>query len=548
MQRFLTLLIAGFVMLATYAAKKPQQAIVNLISYDKSGEILASGYGFFISQDGRIVVPYQLLDKAVRAEVIDTKGKRYEVARIVGANSNYDLAVATIHAEKPKFDFFEIAADRVAAGAKLSVYPYAVKKAKALSVSVDSVAPYDSLCYYTTTVPNEQRFVGCPLLNEAGQVVAIVQQSASSEASKTFAIDARFVPTLRTSAMSSFSADLRRIRIPKLLPEGEQNAQSYILMLDAADSLCTAVAHADYIAAYPASADGYMNLAQFNLLYADYEACEQSVAKAFEVAQQRDEVHYAFSKMLYQLARSGVEYKDWTARKSAEEAAAAYAVNPLPLYRMQQAHSLFLAGDFSAARPCFEDVCKTELVSPEAHYMISKCLLLSAADTLQAIAHLDTAINTLLQPIQKNQAYYVLDRANLYMEIGEFRKAVLDYNQYEGIITPRMLTDRFYALRAQAELAARMYQQALDDLQHAAILSPRNAYYPQEQARVFLIVGYYDDAIAKAQAALDMVPQNPEAYKLMGIAYRQKGDKQQAQQCFSKAKELGDNSVDEFLK
>ena len=53
MQRFLTLLLAGFVMLATYAAKKPQQAIVNLISYDKSGEILASGYGFFISQDGR---------------------------------------------------------------------------------------------------------------------------------------------------------------------------------------------------------------------------------------------------------------------------------------------------------------------------------------------------------------------------------------------------------------------------------------------------------------------------------------------------------------
>ncbi|MBQ2123147.1 MAG: hypothetical protein II200_04055 [Bacteroidaceae bacterium] len=548
MQRFLTLLLAGFVMLAAYAAKKPQQAIVNLISYDKSGEVLASGYGFFISQDGRVVVPYQLLEKAVRAEVIDTKGKRYEVARVVGANSNYDLAVLTITAAKPKFEYFEIAADSVAAGAKLTVYPYSAKKAKSLTIKVDSVAAYDTLCYYTTTVPNEQRFVGCPLLNEAGQVVAIVQQSASAENVKTFAIDARFVPTLRTTAMSSFSADLRRIRIPKLLPEGEQNAQSYILMLDAADSLCTAVAHADFMAAYPASAEGYLNYAQFNMLYADYENCEQSVAKAFEVAQRPDEVHYAFSKMLYQMARSGVEYKDWTAHKSAAEAAAAYAVNPLPLYRMQEAHSYFLAGDFTAALPCFDDICATELVSPEAHYMVSKCLLLTGADTVQAIARLDSAINTLVRPIQRSQAYYVLERANLYSEIGEFRKAVLDYNQYEGIMTPRALTDRFYALRAQVELAARMYQQALDDLQHDAALSPNNAYYPQEQARVLLIVGYYDDAIAKAQVALDMVPQNPEAYKLMGIAYRQKGDKQQAQQCFSKAKELGDNSVDEYLK
>ena len=548
MQRFLTIFLAGFMMFAAYAAKKPQQAIVNLISYDKSGEILASGYGFFISQDGRVVVPYQLLERAVRAEVIDTKGKRYEVARVVGANSNYDLAVLTISAAKPKFEYFDIAADSVAAGAKLTVYPYSAKKAKALTIKVDSVAAYDTLCYYTTTVPNEQRFVGCPLLNEAGQVVGIVQQSASAESVKTFAIDARFVPTLRTTAMSSFSADLRRIRIPKLLPEGEQNAQSYILMLDAADSLCTAVAHADFMAAYPASAEGYLNYAQFNLLYADYESCEQSVAKAFEVAQNPDEVHYAFSKMLYQIARSGVEYKDWTAHKSAEEAAAAYAVKPLPLYRMQEAHSYFLAGDFTAALPCFDDICATELVSPEAHYMVSKCLLLTGGDTVQAIARLDSAINTLVRPIQRSQAYYVLERANLYSEIGEFRKAVLDYNQYEGIMTPRALTDRFYALRAQVELAARMYQQALDDLQHAAVLSPNNAYYPQEQARVLLIVGYYDDAIAKAQVALDMVPQNPEAYKLMGIAYRQKGDKQQAQQCFSKAKELGDNSVDEYLK
>lgn len=532
---------------ATYAAKKPYQAIVNLISYDKTGEVLASGNGFFISSEGKVVVPYQLLKNAFRAEVIDTKGKRYEVARVVGANSTYDLAVLTITAKKPKFEYFNISKDSVVVGASLTTYPYSAKKAKPIAVSVDSVMPYDSLCYYSTSVPNEKRYVGCPLLNEAGEVVAVVQSNVKDSAQTSFAIDARFVPTLRTKAMSSWNTDLRNIRIPKQLPENEQEALSYLLMLDMADSLCTITAHQDFIATYPNNPDGYMNHASFSMVYGQYEQCEEFVNRAFEVAEKKGEVHYAFSKMLYQMVRGGVKYKDWTAEMSANEAAQAYALDSLPLYRQQEAHSRFLAGQFKDAQNCFQDVCKTDLVSAETHYLIAKCMLLTGSDTLAIIAQMDSALNYVAPPIPKSQAFMVLERANLLYEAGLYRRAVMDYNAYEGIMTPRLLTDRFYALRSQVELSAKMYQQALDDMLRARLLAPEEAFYPQECARIYLVTGNYDEAIRYAQESINLKSDNAEAYKILGLAHRQLGNKQVAKEILQKAKELGDDSVTPFL-
>ena len=65
------LLFFLFLPLTLMAAKKPQQAVVNLISYKADGTILASGYGFLLSAEGKTVVPYTLLEGAERAEVID---------------------------------------------------------------------------------------------------------------------------------------------------------------------------------------------------------------------------------------------------------------------------------------------------------------------------------------------------------------------------------------------------------------------------------------------------------------------------------------------
>jgi tetratricopeptide (TPR) repeat protein len=161
---------------------------------------------------------------------------------------------------------------------------------------------------------------------------------------------------------------------------------------------------------------------------------------------------------------------------------------------------------------------------------------------------MDSAVNRLMPPVPKNAAFYILERAHLLSEMGQYRKAVFDYNNYEGIMTPKMLTDRFYALRAQVELNAKMYQQALDDMLYAQTLAPKNAYYPQECARIYFIVGSYNEAITQAQKSLVLHPENLEAYRIMGLAYYQLGEKTSAQQIFKKLIEAGDESLKKYME
>ncbi len=526
------LLLLLLLPLSLWGAKKPHQAVVNLISYKADGTILASGYGFLLSAEGKTVVPYTLLSGAVRAEVIDAKGKRYPVSRIVGASSTYDLAVVTLVAKKPKFDFFAVATDSVAIDETLHLYTYTTsKKAKPTVVTTKAVTPYAGFHYYETTAPNTLLSFGCPLLNAAGQVVGMVQRNVADSATTSCAIDARFIDRLKITAASTFNSDLRKIRIPKQLPAGEEQALSYVLMLDVADSLLTHTAYQDFNKAYPKNPEGYLNLANFFTAYENYDQAQEYMNQAFDVSEKKDEVHYAFSKLLYTFAKSGVPtYADWNAKKAIDEAKAAYALNPMPLYLQHMALCYYLDGDFQKALEGFEAVGNTDFGTAETFYRASKCVEAMGGDTLRRIALLDSTIVRLPKPISPRSAGYVMERANLYYELGEYRKAVADYNIYAEVIGAQNLTAQFYALRSQVELAARMYQQALDDMHFALSRKPRNYLYSQECARIYLVVGQYENAVTYAQKSLDLKSDNSEAHRLIGLALQKLGREAEAQE------------------
>ena len=514
------------------AAKKPQQAVVNLISYKADGTILASGYGFLLSAEGKTVVPYTLLEGAVRAEVIDAKGKVYPVRRIVGASSTYDLAVVTLEAKKPKFDFFAIATDSVAVGESLNFYTYSTsKKAKPTVVETKVVTPYASLHYYETTAPNELLSFGCPLINAAGEAVGMVQRNVADTAKTSCAIDARFFDRLKVSAASAFNSDLRKIRMPKQLPADEAQALSYVLVLDVADSLLTLTAYQDFNEAFPKNPEGYLNLATFFTLYEKYDEAVPYIEQAFAVGEKKDEVHYAFSKLLYTYVNSGAQpYADWDAKKAVDEAAKAYAINPLPLYLQHQAMCNYLVGDFAQALAQFEAVGETDFATAETFYRASKCVEAMGGDTLRRIALLDSTLTRLPRPVPPRSAGYIMERANLYYELGEYRKAVADYNFYEQVLGAQNLTERFYALRSQVELAARMYQQALDDMLFAIRRNPTHYYYQQECARIYLVVGQYENAVTYAKKSLELKSDNPEAHRLLALALQKLGREAEAQE------------------
>jgi tetratricopeptide (TPR) repeat protein len=188
----------------------------------------------------------------------------------------------------------------------------------------------------------------------------------------------------------------------------------------------------------------------------------------------------------------------------------------------------YLCGDFTKALEQFEAVGETDFATAETFYRASKCVEAMGGDTLRRIALLDSTMTLLPRPVPPRSAGYIMERANLYYELGEYRKAVADYNFYEDVVGRQNLTDRFFALRSQVELAARMYQQALDDMHLAMRRNPQHYFYAQECARIYLVVGQYDNAVTYGLKSLELRSDNPEVHRLLALAYEKLGNAEEA--------------------
>jgi Flp pilus assembly protein TadD len=94
---------------------------------------------------------------------------------------------------------------------------------------------------------------------------------------------------------------------------------------------------------------------------------------------------------------------------------------------------------------------------------------------------------------------------------------------------------------------ARMYQQALDDIDKALSLSPNNPDYLLHKSSVNLVVSQIDECISAARKCIQLKPDMAQAYRILGYALLQKGDKNGARTNLERAKSLGDESAQEIM-
>ena len=97
-----------------------------------------------------------------------------------------------------------------------------------------------------------------------------------------------------------------------------------------------------------------------------------------------------------------------------------------------------------------------------------------------------------------------------------------------------------------------MFQQSLDDLNKAISLAPNVPIYYIEKCALLLRVNELDDCIQTARQVLRLAPNNADAYRIMGYAQIQKGDKTSGRQSLEQAVKLGDTTaqsiIDKYLK
>ena len=493
-------------------SKKAAQAVFTLKTFKSDGTLLGSANGVFVSENGEAVSCFTPFRGADRAVVIDAQGKEWPVETMIGASDMYDVAKFKVAAKKPT----ALVTGTVASGAAVWLLPYSVKKDPVcVSGTVSKAEQFQgSYNYYTLTLQAQEQQQGCPILNEEGQVVGLAQAAADQNSATSYAVSAPFAVSLHTNGLSMSDAALKTVHIPLAIPDKYDDA---LLALFMGASGMNAQQYADYvnrfIAHYPNATDGYVYRARLEVAANEFAKADEDMKKAVKVAETKDDdVHYQYAQLIYQkeLLQSDHPYAEWSLQRALEESKEAYALNPQPVYRLQQAQILYSQKQYDESYAIYEELSKGVLRGPDIFLAAAQCKL-QKDDKRAAIAQLDSAISTFSRPYVKTAAPYLRAHAQLSMEL-------------------------------------RRYQLAINDMNDLVALEPNSAELWAEKASYELRVNLFDEALKSAQEVLRLDPQSSDGYLMTGIVQCQKGNKQEGMQNLRKAQSLGNPQADTFLQ
>lgn len=541
------LLMAAAVMAQPNWVKKATKSVFTLKTFGSDGTLIGSAGGFFIGEDGEAVSSFTPFKGASTAVVIDAQGKEIPVACMLGANETYDVAKFRVNAKKTAP--LTIAPTNASENTAVWLLPYRETKTLPQGTVRKAETFRDNYAYYTVALNMPEGTVSCPLMNDAGEVVGLMQQPYKQGDSLSYAVSALFADSLKISGLSINDATLRSTFIKKDLPKELDQALLTLYVGQASvDSATYVEMLEDFIARFPNAPDGYTYRAQIATGDRRFADAARDMEQAIKVAEKKDEAHFNYSKIIYQkeLFMSQDAYADWSFDKALEEAREAERLQPQPIYRHQQAIILYAQKKYAEAADIYATLYDSDLRSAELFYEASRCKA-ALKDTLGQIALLDSCVAMFNQPYLKEAAPYILARAQVLLDANQYRKAVNDLNEYEKLMQTTVNAN-FYYLRFQAEVGGRLFQQALDDIDQAIRMDPQYDLYYAEKASLQVRVGMRDEAIETAKECIKVAPDHSDGYLFLGLAQCLKGEKEEGLKNLKKARELGDTQADTFIE
>lgn len=536
--------------------EKAKRAVFSVVTYDKDDKILNTGNGFFVSEDGIAVSDYALFKGAQRAVIIDTEGRQMPVLNIMGADDMYDVVKFRVDITGKKVNSLTLATAPPAAESEIYLLPYSTQKERSCTFghvkSIDKMV--GNYFYYTLQLRLKEKMVSCPLVTAEGTVFGLAQKSSGQDTTTVcYAADVRYAMDQKISALSYTDFALKDIGIKKALPDTEEQALVFLYMASAqlpSDKYAEVLN--DFVEQYPNSADGYMRRAVNRASMSDavsMQLVEADMDRALELAQDKAGIRFERAKLIYNYVLNNSEktYDNWTLDKALEEIREAVVLQPLPVYIQLEGDILFSKQDYASALSCYEQVNRSSLASPASFFRTAQTKEMMQAPVEEIVALLDSCVSRCPMPYTDATAPYLLARAQALLNAGQARRSMLDYDAYFKAVDGKV-NDSFYYYREQASLQAHQYQRALDDLAKAIELNPKELLYRAELAVVNIRVGRSEEAVKVLQEALQIDPSYSEAYRLMGLAYIYLKKKNEACEALAKAKELGNENVDDLIE
>ncbi len=537
-------------------AENAKKAVFSIVTYTKDGQILSTGNGFYIDEQGTGVSDYSLFKGAERAIIITANGKELPVKYMMGANDMYDVVKFKTDFDK-KAEALQPATLPSSTGETVYLVPYSTQKSS--KGQTGTIAKVDTIgeqqYYYTLTMQTTEKTVSCPIMNAAGQVVGMIQKNNDPESKESFAIGIRYLTDLTINALSVNDLALNSIGIKKGLPEDESQALVYLYMASGvyAPNQYFDLLN-DFISQYPNNMEGYLRRATYYINIGDdthYALAVEDLKKMLDVAEKKDEAHYNIAKLIYSYQLNIGDkkpYASWTFDYALNEINEALAITQEPIYYQLQGDIYFAMQKFTEAYTAYDKVNKSKLASAATFYSAAKAKeLIEGTDKKEVIALMDSAIAFYPKPYGKDAAPYLYERARIKSDMEDYRGAVTDYNDFYDAMLGQTSAE-FHLIRSQAELNCRMYQQAINDINKAVELDPNNVTYWVEKGGIHIRVNQAAEAIQALTRAIKMDPENAPAYRMLGYAQIQNKEKDKGLANLQKAKDLGDEVADGLLQ
>lgn len=526
--------------------KKATKSVFTLKTFAEDGSLIGSSNGFFTSDKGDAVSNYTPFKGASRAVVIDASGKELPVVSIVGVNDMYDVVKFRVNG---KTQPLAISSATTPVSSQVWLLPYhEVKNVPAGTVRKAETfqGEYE---YYTVAMTMPANTVSTPLINQAGEVVGLMQQPATDKDTLSYAVSARFADSLRISGFGMNEATLLQTKIKKELPDDQKEAVLALYMASSRqDSASYVNMVEDFIRKFPKAADGYMYRAQIEASSNNFAAAEKDMETAISNSTQKDDTHYNYARMIYNkiIFLADVPYDNWTLDKALEEIRLANTLNPQPTYRQMEANILFGQKKYNEAYDIYTELANTNLKGAEVYFSAARCKEM-LKDSTAMLALLDSAMSCFTKPYLKEAAPYLWARAQARLQAKKYRDAISDMNDYEELMVAN-INDNFYYLRHQAEVDGRLYQQALNDITRAIVMNPKETFYYAEKASLEIRVGLYDNAIATAKESITIDANDSDGYLFLGVAQCLKGNKKEGIPNLQKAKDMGNLQAEALIE
>ena len=321
-----------------------------------------------------------------------------------------------------------------------------------------------------------------------------------------------------------------------------------------------------FIATYPDNSWGYLSRATPYIDLHQFDDADNDLQTYMKLVEDKNQGHADVAKTIYSklVYMPEPKYDKWTYELAIDHVD--QAINgvkaQLPAitdstkkelaksseleYTLLKAQILSAKKDDRGAIAIYDEINAGPYKSPGTFYASSLAHEAAGDSTDIQIAMMDSAIAQFPDPKPQEAASYYLRRAKIYEKEGKFRQAVADYNQF-CYLNNNKVSDTFYYDRSQLEVKARMYQQAIDDIDQAVQLAPQNPLYLVEKSAIHLRVNQIDQCIEAAQKCIELSTAYPDAYRILGYAQIQKGDKVSAKKNLERAKELGDETAQEIM-